>query len=229
VTGFLVLAPAIVFMVIPAGYFITAYEIPIPLIIEILLTLLSLFFLYRVSTTEPGYIPQQIYGHAKGPIGAPLMTEAYEREQRTFNLPVGNALKRLKYCSTCHIWRPSRTSHCSVCQFCVEKFDHHCPWVGNCIGKRNYKFFLYFLIFTFWLIIWTWAFSMAHIIIVSLKIKDDDNISSTEAFGRGLEYTAASFVLSIYCLPVTFNSGFLLRGGFTILSHLSINSQYHHI
>lgn len=52
----------------------------------------------------------------------------------------------LKYCSTCQIFRPPRASHCSFCDNCVEEFDHHCPWVSNCVGRRNYRFFLVFLI-----------------------------------------------------------------------------------
>ncbi|KAK4046783.1 hypothetical protein OIO90_006449 [Microbotryomycetes sp. JL221] len=41
--------------------------------------------------------------------------------------------------------RPYRSHRCKHCAAVVLKMDHHCPWVGSCVGARNYKFFYNFL------------------------------------------------------------------------------------
>ncbi|XP_072733482.1 palmitoyltransferase ZDHHC15-like [Ciconia boyciana] len=51
----------------------------------------------------------------------------------------------VRFCDRCQLIKPDRCHHCSVCATCVLKMDHHCPWVNNCIGFSNYKFFLLFL------------------------------------------------------------------------------------
>jgi len=55
-------------------------------------------------------------------------------------------LRHLRLCATCKVRRPPRSSHCRYCDNCVLEFDHHCFWVGNCIGARNHKSFVAFLV-----------------------------------------------------------------------------------
>lgn len=72
---------------------------------------------------------------------------------------------RPRYCKKCKTVKPDRTHHCSTCHKCVLKMDHHCPWLATCVGLRNYKPFLLFLIYTSlfcWLCFsvtarWVWA------------------------------------------------------------------------
>ena len=48
-------------------------------------------------------------------------------------------------CPDCEVLRTPRSRHCAICNKCVERFDHHCPWINNCVGIHNHNAFLTFL------------------------------------------------------------------------------------
>ena len=52
-----------------------------------------------------------------------------------------------EFCPLCLVKNKFRSKHCLICQICIDEFDHHCFWVGNCIGKDNYTLFFIFLIY----------------------------------------------------------------------------------
>ena len=52
----------------------------------------------------------------------------------------------IKYCTICHLEQPLRTKHCKSCDQCIATHDHHCPWIGNCVGERNKARFYYYLV-----------------------------------------------------------------------------------
>ena len=49
-------------------------------------------------------------------------------------------------CPDCLTVRTARSRHCSVCNRCVERFDHHCPWINNCVGVKNHTSFYIFVV-----------------------------------------------------------------------------------
>jgi len=60
-----------------------------------------------------------------------------------------NADGAYRYCNKCASFKPDRTHHCRRCGFCVQKMDHDCVFISNCVGAGNHKFFLSFIFWAF--------------------------------------------------------------------------------
>jgi DHHC palmitoyltransferase len=125
-TNLMIALPSILFFyyVTPAlegGPFLT--------LVLVLVLVYAMVNLWIAAVADPGIIPR-IPAHVQAVVPA--------------NVELGGATG-YKYCETCNVFRPPRSKHCVSCHNCVENFDHHCPWTGNCIAKRNYKYFLRFV------------------------------------------------------------------------------------
>ena len=72
------------------------------------------------------------------------------------------------FCFKCLVFKKGNLKHCIICDKCCYEFDHHCFWVNNCIGKKNYISFILLLYFCL-----TDFLSMILISIYSLLIKYD--------------------------------------------------------
>ena len=70
----------------------------------------------------------------------------YEKE---INNELQNINEKHDYttCKRCNILRPKRAHHCRYCNKCILKMDHHSFLLNKCIGKKNYIFFMKYLIF----------------------------------------------------------------------------------
>ncbi|KAF1984499.1 zf-DHHC-domain-containing protein [Aulographum hederae CBS 113979] len=90
--------------------------------------------------TDPGSPSGAGYGYSQLPTSEPAA-----HPYTSFTV---KSTGDLRFCKKCQCKKPDRTHHCSTCRRCVLKMDHHCPWLATCVGLRNYKPFLLFLIHT---------------------------------------------------------------------------------
>ncbi|OIW17784.1 hypothetical protein TanjilG_06469 [Lupinus angustifolius] len=194
---FLIIAPVAVFCAFVARKLIddfphhSGWSI---MIIVIVHTLFVLITLVLTSGRDPGIVPRNT--HPPEPedydVTANVDNDLSQRPRfpRTKNVIVNGISVKIKYCDTCMLYRPLRCSHCSVCDNCVERFDHHCPWVGQCIGLRNYRFYYIFVFSSTLLCLYIHGFCWVYI----KRIMDSEEIS----IWRAMIKTPASIALIIY-------------------------------
>lgn len=170
-----------------------------------------LFVLLRTACTDPGILPRSerdeiLYNEKQALMavsdpssGQPTQMINNSQMPRFKEIKVKGKTVKLKYCFTCKLYRPPRSSHCSVCDNCVEKFDHHCPWVGNCVGKRNYRFFYMFLVGLSFYTLFILSCNVAHLVIKSQNSTFVEAIKKTP--GTVVQLVICFFSMwSIFCL-----------------------------
>lgn len=97
-----------------------------------ILFMLCVYNFFRAITLDAGSCPK--------PINDTELKEIIE------DLASTGRLNSQTFCITCMARKPLRSKHCRVCDRCIARFDHHCPWVWNCVGVNNHRQFLLFVL-----------------------------------------------------------------------------------
>eukprot|EP00826_Nyctotherus_ovalis_P057313 TRINITY_DN7830_c0_g1_i2.p4 TRINITY_DN7830_c0_g1~~TRINITY_DN7830_c0_g1_i2.p4 ORF type:complete len:103 (-),score=23.01 TRINITY_DN7830_c0_g1_i2:255-563(-) len=79
----------------------------------------------------------------------------------TIEYQVQPRLDDFTYCVICKKPKPPRAQHCKKCRRCILRCDHHCMWVGNCIGFHNEKYYVLLLLYTSVLLLYVIVFLLS--------------------------------------------------------------------
>lgn len=120
----------------------------------------------RSVLTPPGTVPRTdkwawegIDHEREGPalrrlkdiLAYPIRVRVNKQGLRDFmkTVPIADRKKNLekRVCDKCRVFKPDRCHHCKSCGTCVLRMDHHCPYISNCVGFNNHKFFLQLLFY----------------------------------------------------------------------------------
>ena len=169
----------------------------------LILFFLSSFFLFKSGLIDSGIL-------LRGNLTDIQMENKNCRSKPTRLRQLGY-IREYKICDTCYIVRPLRSTHCGICDNCIYRFDHHCPWIGTCVGKRNYPYFFIFLILLNLFQVYTAAVCIAHIVIKILDLKNNI-ISDTKKKKDSI--LVGSVIMSLYLiiyvlLTMIFTTGLL--------------------
>ncbi|TFK54753.1 hypothetical protein OE88DRAFT_1653233 [Heliocybe sulcata] len=173
------------------------HKSPAVAIVGAYMCLLTLSCMLATAFRDPGILPRNLDPDPPYPTTSP--SDGGVKAPLPRDLRVRAGVVRVKYCPTCKIYRPPRSSHCKMCDNCVDGCDHHCQWVNNCVGRRNYTFFFIFLtsgVTTLVLVICTAALHLYF-------LTQDEHIDFHHALNKGAG-SAVVFVIGMLVIwPVS--------------------------
>jgi len=169
------------------------------------LAVMFLWSYYMIIFTPPGVVPTSwcldnaqvsalAAAKSEGEWKTMLATFATDHECQVKQRSVQGAIR---YCEKCRCIKPDRSHHCSVCEDCTLKMDHHCPWVNNCVGFHNYKFFLLFLGYALIYCIWIAATTARFFILVWIYRVEEGGEEEEDSLGAARYHLLSVFFVSI--------------------------------
>ncbi|CAH9116048.1 unnamed protein product [Cuscuta europaea] len=115
---------------------------------------LCVFCYFVCVVKDPGSVPSSY---------VPDVEEPQLSDQESGRIGILQARK----CEKCSAYKPPRAHHCRICKTCILRMDHHCLWINNCVGHRNYKPFVLLVFYS------TIASTYSSIMLISSIVNKD--------------------------------------------------------
>ncbi|CAG9329460.1 unnamed protein product [Blepharisma stoltei] len=111
------------------------------------------------------------------------------------------------FCTICKVYVTESAKHCGQCNRCVDRFDHHCKWLNNCIGKPNYWKFIPLI----------WTLEVSTFILLCFEI-----YVVNKGFAKELtdDYSTQILVLTILLIDIFINGTVFLALAYLISMHI---------
>ena len=118
-------------------YMLYKYNILFKILDILLIIVVNFSHLYTTFINEG--IPKRVWFLSNNIINYLIEDENFYSEFNT---------NKYQICRKCNILidKSLKISHCDLCNLCCEFYDHHCPWIGKCIGRNNifcFKIFIF--------------------------------------------------------------------------------------
>jgi len=170
-------------------------------VISQFLTAMLLICLLRAILTNPGTTPDTAewrMGGTSDSTKLPLTREVKLSGER-------------RHCKWCVKYKPDRCHHCRLCKLCVLRMDHHCPWIMNCVGWRNHKFFFLLVVYAVLTCVFVFATELS-----TVQESMDKDMPNSHRFLLVLGLTLSVIMGTLLILFLTFHTWLMLNGMTTI-------------
>ena len=134
-------------------------------------------------------------------------------------------------CKKCNEIKPLRTHHCSICGTCNFKMDHHCPWINNCVGQNNHRYFLLFILHLFFYTVTLCSFALPIFFNKKTKILYD-NIYSMPDYNKKINIANIKYIAILgitgFFIEIFFNgwNWYLAINGNTVIEFWAVRTDY---
>lgn len=136
---------------------------------------------------------------------ADAAADTYSAPSNPFLVTQTTSSGDVRFCRHCHLYKPDDAHHCRSCRRCVYMMDHHCPFVNNCVGRDNMKYFLLFTVS-----IPLTAFHITSTMLYSVVFREPQHLAFVSCFSDRtlgfIYYFASIFMVVVF---------FLAFGGFS--------------